>query len=231
MQAIGPPPRPEGYAPRGDLPRAASRGDGTRLWLVRHAEVAERWHDTAYGAMDVELSEHGEAQTRGMAAAFDGRRLDRVLASDLERARRMGEGIARATRAPFEATRALREMHRGDWQGLPKSEFGARWLAEAERYWSDPYRWAAPGGEGDALLWGRAWPTVEEALLGSAGGELLVAAHGQLIRVLASRALGLDVPESYELYLDPAHAHLLVDDAGGWRLEARNLPADGVAAR
>jgi broad specificity phosphatase PhoE len=231
MQAIGPPPRPDDYAPRGDLPRAASRGDGTRLWLVRHAEVAERWHETAYGAMDVELSERGEAQTRAMAAAFDGRRLDRVLASDLERARRMGEGIARATGAPVEATHALREMHRGEWQGLSKADFGARWRAEGARYWSDPYRWAAPGGEGDALLWERAWPAVEPALLAHAGGDLLVAAHGQLIRVLTSRALGLDVPESYELYLDPAHAHLVVDAPGGWRLEARNLPAEAVAAR
>jgi len=223
MQAIGPPPQPAGYAPRTDLPRATSRGDGTRLWLVRHAEVAERWHETAYGSMDVELSERGEAQTAAMGAAFEGRALARVLASDLTRARRMGEGIARHSGAPIATTSALREMDRGEWQGLTKAEFIDRWHADADGYWSDPYRWHVPGGEGDERLWLRSWPTVEAALLEAPGAELAIAAHGQLIRVLTSRALGVDVPESYAFYLDPAHATCLVDGPDGWALEAVNL--------
>lgn len=231
MQAIGPPPRPASYTSRRDLPCATSRADGSHLWLVRHAEVAERWHETAYGSMDVELSERGEAQTAAMGAAFNRIPLQRVLASDLERARRMGEGIARAAGAPISTTSALREMDRGDWQGLPKDEFGARWQAQAERYWSDPFRWNAPGGEGDALLWERAGAAIEPVLASHPGEHLLVAAHGQLIRVVASRFLGLDVPESYELYLDPAHAHLLVDGPEGWQVEARNLSAEALAVR
>ena len=176
--------------------------------------------------MDVELSERGEAQTAAMAAAFAGKPLVRVLASDLARARRMGEGIARHTGAPIATTEALREMDRGAWQGLSKTEFVERWHAEAERYWADPYRWHVPDGEGDERLWRRAWPTVEAALLEAPGAELAIAAHGQLIRVLTSRALGVDVPESYDFYLEPAHATCLVDGPGGWTVDAVNLAPD-----
>jgi broad specificity phosphatase PhoE len=198
---------------------------------VRHAEVAARWHETAYGCLDVELSERGLEDTRSLGEAFRGQAVDAVLCSDLARARRLGEAIAEATGAPLRATPALREMNRGAWQGLPKSEFIDNWRADAERYWRDPFRWHTPGGEGDELLFARAWPTVEDALGRVSGGELVVAAHGQLIRVLISRALLLSVPESYEFYLDPAHATCLVDGPQGWRLEARNLGARELALR
>lgn len=224
MKAIGPPPPPPGYVPSAlGLPRAASRGLGTRLWLVRHAEVAARWHEMAYGSMDVELSECGLRDTREMAAAFEGVAVEAVLSSDLERALRMGQGIAETTGAALTTTPHLREMNRGAWQGLSKAEFVANWVAEADLYWSDPFRWHTPEGEGDERLFARAWPALEAALEPVLGGSLVVTAHGQLIRVLISRALGLSVPESYEYYLDPAHATCLVDGPGGWVLEARNI--------
>jgi len=227
MQAIGPPPPPPGYEPSADgLPRAPHSGSGSRLWLVRHAEVAERWHEIAYGSMDVELSEAGERATRELARAFESQEVDGVLASDLDRARRMGQGIAGVTGCPLKTTPRLREMNRGEWQGLSREEFIEHWKAQADAYWNDPYRWHVPGGEGDELLFLRAWPAVGEALARLDGGTLVVAAHGQLIRVLASRALGLSVPESYQLYLEPAHGTCLIDEADGWRLAARNLAAD-----
>ena len=223
MKAIGPPPLPAGWnAPELELPRAASLGQGTQLWFVRHAEVAERWHDTAYGSMNVELSERGEEQTLAMEAAFREVPLQRVLSSDLDRALRMGEGVARATGAPITISESLREMDRGDWQGMPKSEFVALWEADAESYWSDPYRWHVPAGEGDQRLFERAYPLVEEALAAAPGSSIAITAHGQLIRVLISRFLGLDVPQSYDYYPDPAHATCLVDGASGWELLARN---------
>ena len=83
MQAIGPPPPPPGYQPSADgLPRAPHSGSGSRLWLVRHAEVAERWHEVAYGSMDVELSEAGERATRQLARAFASQEVSAVLASE-----------------------------------------------------------------------------------------------------------------------------------------------------
>ncbi len=206
----------------------AGLGSGARLWLVRHAEVEERWHDIAYGAMDVALSERGLASTEAMAAAFSGVGVSRVLASDLERAARLGAGIAGVEGAPLSHDRRLREMHRGSWQGKPKSEFRRLWDAEAEAYWRDPYRWHVPDGEGDELIFERAWPAVRAGLAEVVDGTLVIAAHGQLIRVLTGRLLGVGSPESYAYSPDPAHAHLLLDGASGWELIARNVGPEGV---
>jgi alpha-ribazole phosphatase len=229
MKAIGPPPRPPDYVP--DLagrPIAPSHGNGSRLWLARHAEVASQWHSIAYGSMDVPLSESGERATEALGRAFARHQVDAVISSDLARARLLGEQIAASTSAPLSSSPELREMNRGKWQGIPKSEFIENWQAASEHYWRDPFRWHTPGGEGDELLYARSWPVIELALEGIAGGSLVVAAHGQLNRVLISRLLGIDTPESYEYYLDPAHASCLVDAPGGWRIESHNIGAEAL---
>lgn len=229
MQAIGPPQRPGDIeAPLQELPRARSLGNGTQVWFVRHAEVAAKYHDMAYGSMDVELSEAGVGQTEAMARAFEGIEVHRILSSDLVRARSLGEGIARATGSPIQTTELLREMNRGDWQGLSKTEFVQNWTRDARNYWNDPYHWHTPAGEGDSLLFERAYPLLSATLEGMKGETLVVTAHGQLIRVLISRFLGFQVPESYAYYLDPAHATRLVDSPSGWELVDRNLSPEQV---
>jgi broad specificity phosphatase PhoE len=176
----------------------------------------------------VALSPEGLVNTARMGRAFAGIDVSLVLASDLERAWKMGHAIAEASGAPIRQEAALREIDRGEWQGRPKSEFVENWRAEAERYWRDPYRWHVPGGEGDEMVFTRAWPRIAEGLEEVDGGILVVAGHTQLIRVLVGRALNLSVPESYDYCLAPAHATLLVDEEQSWRLAARNVGADEV---
>ena len=105
------------------------------MWLVRHAQVDEAFHSIAYGSRDVALSEEGLANTRAMAASFAGLPVTAVLSSDLERALSMGRGVAAATGAPLRATPSLREIDRGEWQGIERDDFHERWLASAEAYW------------------------------------------------------------------------------------------------
>lgn len=226
MQALGPPPRPDSYIP--DLsgrPRPVSHGDGTRFWLARHSFVESDWQSIAYGSLDAPLSEEGLRATDALAEAFSSVSIDAVIASDLSRARLLGERIAARPELRVSTSPKLREINRGDWQGIPKEEFITKWHAQGELYWRDPYRWNTPGGEGDESLFARAWPEVEAALSRVRGGCLVLAAHGQINRVLISRLLDLDVPESYEHYLDPTHATCLVDTPQGWRCEAHNWAA------
>ena len=223
MRLIAPPPFP---IPDAAAPRPAPEPgpqSGTRIWLVRHAEVHADWHARAYGNSDVPLSENGERQTRAMSASFSGVRLDLVVASQLVRARAMGEAIARASGAPLAIDERLREIWRGEWQGLPSAEFRRRWELERERFLADPWNWKGHQGESDAEVFARAWPALLEALARARGGTLALASHYNVIRVLLTRALGWLPHESFGFQNDPAHAALLVDAPGGWKLEGRNL--------
>ena len=92
-------------------------GTGARVWLARHAEVHEEWEGRAYGDLDVPLSAAGEARTREMGRDFAAVPLDFVGSSPLERARRLGEEVARRRGAELVLEDGWREVHRGSWQG------------------------------------------------------------------------------------------------------------------
>jgi broad specificity phosphatase PhoE len=202
-----------------------SSGSGSRVWLVRHAEVHADWQKRAYGNMDVPLSARGEEQTRALCSAFTGARIARVTSSNLARALAMGQGIAAATGAELVVDDRLREIWRGAWQGLPAEEFRARWEADRDAFLAHPWTWKPHGGESDADVFARAWPVVRGACEQARGGEVVLTTHYNVIRVLVTRALGLKPHESFSFQNDPAHATLLVDAQHGWVLSASN--ADG----
>jgi len=203
--------------------RGASRGSGTRVWLLRHAEVHEDWHHKAYGSLDVPLSQRGIEQTEALVRTFRGAPLARVASSDLERARRLGRALAEASGAELVIDARWREVDRGAWQGIDAADFKARWEADAVAFFADPWRWRAHRGESDEQLFARVRPAFEDLVRAAGGATVAAAAHSNVIRVLLGRLLGRTAFESYELKLDPAHAALVVDGPDGWVLERMNV--------
>lgn len=204
-------------------PAARAPGSGARVWLVRHAEVAAEWHGRAYGNRDVGLSERGLEQTAALAASFEGAPIVRVTSSNLVRALAIGRAISQAASCELAVDARLAEIWRGAWQELPSAEFRARWEADRETFLADPWTWKGHGGESDADVCARAWPAFEEALAGARGGEVVLASHYNVIRVLVTRALGLAAHESFAFRNDPACATLLCDEPAGWRLAEVNV--------
>jgi broad specificity phosphatase PhoE len=208
-------------APRPTAPPAP--GTGTRVWLVRHADVHDDWQQCAYGGMDVPLSPEGLRQTAAMAARFAGFPIASVTSSNLVRALAMGIGIAEATHAPLAIDPRLREVSRGAWQGLPTAEFRARWHADAARFVADPWHWKGHGGECDADLFERGWPVVIEAIRHSPGADVVITSHFNLIRALVTGAMGWSGRESFAFRTQTARLSLLVDAPQGWKLFARDV--------
>ncbi len=230
---LSPPPHPslgastgslsEGLSPEPSREPRPGLGTESRIWLVRHGRVSAP--DTAYGDDDVPLSEEGRAQTEAMgASAAKGLDPAIVIASPLIRARAMGESIAAATGAPLRFDERLKEMNRGDWQGLPRTEYAARWLSAAGEYWADTLHWREHGGESEAMLAERTYPVLEAAAREAAGGVAVIAAHRQVIRSLVAAALGLPPGQSHGMQLEPAHAVLLCDTGDRWTLLRTNVP-------
>ncbi|MEW6071929.1 MAG: histidine phosphatase family protein [Planctomycetota bacterium] len=200
-------------------------GTGTRVWLVRHAEVHPDWQGRAYGTLDVPLSAEGEERTREMGRDFGCLDLAVVISSPLERAARLGRAVAAGAGLAAIPEDGLREIHRGRWEGLAVDELHARFPAEIDAFYADPWGWAGHGGENDAAIAARAWPAVERAVQRTRGGTILAATHYNVIRVLVGCALALPPGRTFALRVDTGGAVLLVDAPGGWRLVHSNVPA------
>lgn len=186
----------------------------TRLYLVRHGRVEDRWRSAIYGDMDVPLSVEGEEQARSVAECLRDVRLDRVVSSGLERAEfgarvlREGRGLERMDEP------RLAEMNRGAWRGLTLEEIEQRWPGAWESWWRAPHAERPPGGESVGDLAGRVLPALDELAARHPAGDVAVVAHSWVIRLAATHALGLG-PEAVTRFDLPTAGVVVADWPSG----------------
>jgi glucosyl-3-phosphoglycerate phosphatase len=155
-----------------------------RLILVRHAESTFNADERLQGQLDPPLSARGRAQARALAAIVDGVPEDRVVCSDLSRARETAELLG------------LRDVRLDPrWREIDVGEWGGRTAAEIDAQSPELTNWR--GGPRVARD-GEPWPAFAARVGGAidelvgAGGPWLVVCHGGCIRVAAARVTGAD---------------------------------------
>ena len=167
--------------------------------LVRHGET--EWSRTGKhtGRTDVPLTEDGCAQASALGAALRDWRFALVLTSPRARAaetcRLAGFGDVAEERAD------LVEWDYGAFEGRTAAE-----IREEQPDWT-LWRDGVAGGETASEVGERADRVIAE--LQSAGGDVVVFAHGHLLRVLAARWLGLEPEAGRYFALDTATVSVL----------------------
>lgn len=158
--------------------------------LVRHGETEWSRSGQHTSWTDLPLTEHGEEQARSLTPLLAGRTFALTLTSPLGRARRTAE-LAGVTGAEPEPD--LREWDYGGYEGITTVDIH-RTRPEWD-LWTDG---AVPGPEGHpgespeqiGARVDRVLARVEKALEADSSDVLLVA-HGHVLRVLTARRLGL----------------------------------------
>jgi probable phosphoglycerate mutase len=164
------------------------------VMLVRHGETEWSRAGKHTGRTDVPLTDRGREQALAVGEALRGREFALVLTSPLQRAadtcRLAGFGDQAQERDD------LVEWDYGAYEGRTTEEIRTErpgWLV-----WDDEL----PGGETLAQVGVRADRVIAEAR--AAEGDVLLFAHGHVLRILAARWLGLE-PRAGRLFaLDPA---------------------------
>lgn len=165
-----------------------------RLILLRHGQTEYNATRRMQGQLDTALSATGVEQARAAAKTLRGQRVIKIVASDLERARRTAEIIAAELSLDVSVDERLRETHLGQWQGLTHDEVDAQ-NAGIRAHWRHNAGWAPPAGESRLDVARRARPVVDELMQAFAqwdGNAVLLVAHGGTISALTSNLLGLE---------------------------------------
>jgi broad specificity phosphatase PhoE len=170
-----------------------------RVYLVRHGETA--WTLTAQhtGRTDLPLNEQGERQARALGASLSALLIDRILSSPLQRARRTGE--LAMPHSGVELDDDLMEWDYGAYEGRSTVDI------EVERPGWRLLRDGSPGGETLDAVSARADRVIGRIRTG--GGNVLLFAHREILRVLAVRWIGLDPKEGRRFLLDTASLSVL----------------------
>ncbi|MBP2702580.1 histidine phosphatase family protein [Microbispora sp. RL4-1S] len=165
--------------------------------LLRHGETEWSRAGRHTGRTDLPLTSRGEDQARALSAVAGGHDFSLVLVSPAQRARRTAElaGVA-----AYEVDPNLWEWDYGGYEGVTTAEI--RRTRPGWYVWRDGI---VPGdrdhpGESVEHVGERADKVVSR--IRATDGDVLIVAHGHLLRVLAARWLGLPAADGRYLRLD-----------------------------
>jgi alpha-ribazole phosphatase len=180
---------------------AAAKGSliPTRLYLVRHGQVADGHTDRYHGHNDIGLSPHGVRQFEALAAQLEPVPLAGIYTSDLTRASTGAEIISRGRKVTPHVTPEFREINFGVWEGLSFTEIAERYPEELEARFKDLTSFRIPGGESLTDVRTRALPRLTSLLTQHRQEALLIVAHAGINRVILSDALGLSLEFLFRL--------------------------------
>jgi broad specificity phosphatase PhoE len=186
----------------------------TRLFLLRHGEVEERYHRVFGGRIDMELSPRGHDQAKALAAFLRRRPIDVIYASPMRRAQQTLAPLASHCPRPAVTRPEFREVDFGDWTGLTWEQVHSRYQVSAF-HWLDRIEHAAiPNAESGPSFRARVEPAVRQIVRDHAGQSVAVVCHGGVIRMMLSILLDWPLPRMASFEIDYAsltqvehHAH------------------------
>ena len=202
-----------------------------RVVLWRHGRTEWNAEARFQGTTDVPLDPVGVAQAERAARDLATLRPDRIVSSDLRRARDTAEALATLVGLPVSTDPDLRETFAGSWQGLLRDEIIAR-DGDLFARWASGEDVRPGGGESRLEVAARVSGGVRRHLEHvPPGGTLVVATHGGAARAGIGSLLGLPIEHWTVLggLVNCAWSGLEELPDGRWRLvehNARSLPED-----
>lgn len=197
---------------------------GPRVVVWRHGRT--EWNATGrfQGQLDVALDEVGEAQARRAAALLAALQPNRIVSSDLSRARATAEALGRVTGLPVEVDADLRETYAGKWQGLTGRELDEQFPEERALWHAGDADVRVGGGECRRDVGARMAAAITRyADAAGDDGLIVLATHGGAARLGIANLVGLPPQRWVGLgALSNCSWSILRRDRSGWVLLEHN---------
>jgi alpha-ribazole phosphatase len=171
----------------------------TRLYLVRHGQVADGHAHRYHGNNDIGLSPEGERQLTQLARQLQAVPFAAVYASNLRRSRDGAVRLCQERELEPQVIPEFREIHFGVWEGLTFSEIAERHPEELASRFQDLANFRSPGGESLVDVGDRVLPRLKEVVAAHPGQSLALVAHAGVNRVILCDALSLPLQHLFRL--------------------------------
>ena len=191
----------------------------TRFILVRHGESFANRRNIYVGHTDVPLEERGFKQAALTAEYIaENYKVDRVVASDLQRAFNTGKTIADRLGLPITPDPSFREIFAGEWENTPFDELTVKFVDSYSVWREDIGRCACPGGETVAELAARVMRGLERLAAQCDGETVVVATHATPIRAVQTLVTRGSIEHMKDVpWATNASVSVLEHDSGEWR--------------
>ncbi len=162
----------------------------TRIYLIRHGEVAGAGTRRYNGHADVALTPYGLSQYEMLKERFDGAKISACYTSDLTRCVMGAELLGEHLGVKPVRHRELRELNVGLWEGKTWSELMEKYPEQWQARLDDIVNYRVPEGENLVDVNDRVMPVINDIVARHRGEEVLVVAHGGVNRLILLNAIG-----------------------------------------
>lgn len=165
--------------------------------VLRHGEC--EGGEIFRGSTDVALTPRGWAQMQASVDRHPPDRWQRIVSSPLRRCREFAEQQAERLKVPLEIDEDWRELSFGRWEGRLRDEVVSQEREAVEAFYRDPEQCPPPGGEAGVDVQQRVLSAYQRCLADSSGQQVLLIAHGGVIRALLAHVLGMPLQRMFTL--------------------------------
>jgi len=152
-----------------------------KLITVRHGESVSNDAGVTAGWADVELNENGLEQAKKVADRLKNEDVDVIYSSDLKRASRTAEEIAKLHDCELILDKRLREQDKGKYEQGPAKKMWDGFGASGE----DILEWTPKDGESAGTVKGRVMEFLNEIRGRHQDKTVLIVSHGVVLAVLS----------------------------------------------
>jgi alpha-ribazole phosphatase len=164
----------------------------TRVYLMRHGEVANDGEKRYNGHIDIDITQKGVEQMHRLAGLLDGKSLAAVYSSDLIRSTRGAMIISHRIGIRYTPLPELRERSVGAWEGLTAEEIKERFPEQYTAWRADLLNYRPPGGECLVDVSERILPVFKRLVASHREQEIAMLLHGGVNRVILAEVLGME---------------------------------------
>ncbi len=185
------------------------------IYIIRHGETDWNRQKRFQGHTDIALNDEGRLQAVRLAMKLaDVLPFDRLVASDLLRARETAEILNRGYNTPIAVDEGLREMNFGQWEGLNITAIQERWPDELQE-WYTSGQLAVPGGESQEELFQRVWQRFQYWADQEDYQKMGIVCHGAVCGVLICGVLDRPHCEMQKYMLANTGMYVVTVEGGG----------------
>jgi alpha-ribazole phosphatase len=193
----------------------------TKIYLIRHGETEGAETIRYKGHIDVPLSEKGirqmervaeclsaEVQKRGSAEVtselpnFRTSELSAIYTSDLSRAVKSAEFIAKPHGLTPVIMPELRERNFGIWEGMAFDEIKEKYPEEFGAWAGNPLKFSPMQGESTIEVRDRALKVFNEIVEKHTGHNFAIVSHGGINRIILCELLGVPLENIFRIEQD-----------------------------
>ena len=172
---------------------------GTKIYLIRHGEIGDGEERRYNGQRDVPLSDRGIDQVMMLSEFLRNTGLQAVYTSDLGRALRSAEIIARTHGVQPVIEKGLKEYSFGEWEGMTFSEIEKKYPDAFSAWAANPVMFSPVGGESTEDVRKRAIHAFEKIICRHQGENIAIVSHGGVIRIILCELLGIPLENLFRI--------------------------------